>query len=215
MQRAGGLTAGPFFCLRGSARERMRNAKTRAMLTGCAVGAVVGAAIGAAADSVMARSASPLKTVPYVDLDRLRGAVVRNSRYANRFERKCARDVRAEYSLKGNGEIRVVKGASLAEESNRIGRNGPSGRHGDKRKIEGGIFGPAIFWPFSGNYWVIDLGSNYEYSVVGRPVARLLWILSRSPAMDDSVYRKITGDCRSKATIPRNCENRADGGHER
>ncbi len=25
----------------------------------------------------------------------------------------------------------------------------------------------TFFWPFYGDYWILDLGANYEYSVVG------------------------------------------------
>jgi len=33
-----------------------------------------------------------------------------------------------------------------------------------------------FFWPFSGDYWIIDLGENYEYAVVGHPKRTYLWI---------------------------------------
>ena len=38
-----------------------------------------------------------------------------------------------------------------------------------------------FFWPFSGDYWIIDLDPGYEYAVVGHPSREYLWILSRSP----------------------------------
>jgi apolipoprotein D and lipocalin family protein len=49
----------------------------------------------------------------------------------------------------------------------------------------------SFFWPFSGHYWVIDLGENYEYAVVGHPDRKYLWILSRSPEMNDEIYNDI------------------------
>ena len=48
-----------------------------------------------------------------------------------------------------------------------------------------------FFWPFSGDYWIIDLGADYEYAVVGHPKRNYLWILSRSPQMDAAVYAGI------------------------
>ena len=48
-----------------------------------------------------------------------------------------------------------------------------------------------FFWPFSGAYWIIDLGHDYEYAVVGHPARTYLWILSRTPKMDDAVYNAI------------------------
>jgi apolipoprotein D and lipocalin family protein len=35
-----------------------------------------------------------------------------------------------------------------------------------------------------GDYWIIDLGAQYEYAVVGHPSRDYLWILSRSPKLD-------------------------------
>jgi apolipoprotein D and lipocalin family protein len=48
-----------------------------------------------------------------------------------------------------------------------------------------------FFWPFSGDYWIIDLGPGYEYAVVGHPSREYLWILSRSPQMDDARFERI------------------------
>ena len=49
----------------------------------------------------------------------------------------------------------------------------------------------SFFRPFWGDYWIIDLGDNYEYAVVGHPGRDYLWILSRTPTMDDEVYAGI------------------------
>jgi apolipoprotein D and lipocalin family protein len=49
----------------------------------------------------------------------------------------------------------------------------------------------SFFWPFSGDYWIIDLEENYEYAVVGHPSRKYLWILSRTPEMDDVTYNLI------------------------
>lgn len=49
----------------------------------------------------------------------------------------------------------------------------------------------SFFWPFSGNYWILELGPNYEYAVVGEPKRENLWILSREPRMDEELYRGL------------------------
>ena len=48
-----------------------------------------------------------------------------------------------------------------------------------------------FFWPFSGDYWIVDLGKEYEYAVVGAPNRQYLWILARQPVMDECVYKGI------------------------
>ncbi|HMW38503.1 MAG: lipocalin family protein [Saprospiraceae bacterium] len=39
-----------------------------------------------------------------------------------------------------------------------------------------------------GKYWINDLAPDYSYAVVGHPNRKYLWILSRTPQMDQSVY---------------------------
>jgi apolipoprotein D and lipocalin family protein len=41
-----------------------------------------------------------------------------------------------------------------------------------------------FFWPFKGDYWIIDLDSDYRYAIVSEPDRQYLWILSRSPIME-------------------------------
>jgi apolipoprotein D and lipocalin family protein len=49
----------------------------------------------------------------------------------------------------------------------------------------------SFFPPFEGDYWIIGLDEDYQWAVVGEPSRRYLWILSRSPTMDESVYQSI------------------------
>jgi apolipoprotein D and lipocalin family protein len=55
-----------------------------------------------------------------------------------------------------------------------------------------------FFWPFKGNYWIVDLGPDYEYAVVGHPARKYLWILSRTPRMDEATYQAILGRLREQ-----------------
>jgi apolipoprotein D and lipocalin family protein len=56
----------------------------------------------------------------------------------------------------------------------------------------------AFFRPFWADYWIIDLGANYEYAVVGHPRRDYLWILSRTPTMDGAVYNGIVARLRAQ-----------------
>ncbi len=44
---------------------------------------------------------------------------------------------------------------------------------------------------FSGDYWILEVGSNYEYAVVGHPSRAYLWILSRAPTLDAATMQGI------------------------
>ncbi|HOH47076.1 MAG TPA: lipocalin family protein, partial [Candidatus Cloacimonadota bacterium] len=49
-----------------------------------------------------------------------------------------------------------------------------------------------FFWPFTGNYWIIDLDhENYSYAVVGEPGLKYVWILSRSPLISPELFEQL------------------------
>ena len=39
---------------------------------------------------------------------------------------------------------------------------------------------------------MIELAPDYSYAVVGEPSREYLWILARSPRMDEATYARIT-----------------------
>lgn len=49
----------------------------------------------------------------------------------------------------------------------------------------------TFFWPFYGDYWIINLGKDYDYAVVGTPNRKFLWILNRAPKMDDELFSQL------------------------
>ena len=44
---------------------------------------------------------------------------------------------------------------------------------------------------FGGNYWILELGENYEYVLVGEPCKKFLWILSRTKTMDKDLLNRL------------------------
>jgi apolipoprotein D and lipocalin family protein len=49
----------------------------------------------------------------------------------------------------------------------------------------------TFFWPCWGDYWVLALDEDYRWSLVGEPRRRYLWILSRTPVMNQDTYGAI------------------------
>jgi apolipoprotein D and lipocalin family protein len=41
------------------------------------------------------------------------------------------------------------------------------------------------------NYWIIELDEDYEWAVVSEATRYVLYILSRTPSLDDAVYEDI------------------------
>lgn len=135
----------------------------------------------------MAGTKTDLQTVSYVDLHRYLGTWYEIARLPNRFERRCDADVTANYSLRGDGTIRVVNGCRQKDGS--IRRSNGYAKIVDKNtnsKLK-----VTFFWPFFGNYWIVDLDRDYRYAVVSEPRRKYLWILSRTPQVDPALYQRI------------------------
>jgi apolipoprotein D and lipocalin family protein len=132
---------------------------------------------------------TPLKVVKAVDLDRYAGRWFEIASFPQRFQRGCVATT-ATYTRLEDGRIRVEN--ECRDES----------FEGELRSVEGVAWladpdaSPAklkvqFFWPFSGDYWVIELDADYRYAVIGHPSREYLWILSRDPKMDTEVYEML------------------------
>lgn len=140
-----------------------------------------------------ARSAPPLPVVGDLDLDRYIGTWYEIARYPNFFERHCVRDVTASYARNADGTLRVVN-ACRKEDGTLISAEGVA-RVVAPARLEV-RFAPAwlawlpLVW---GDYWVIELGPDYSYAVVGTPSRKYLWILAREPQLDEATLARIAG----------------------
>jgi len=122
-----------------------------------------------------------------VELNRYVGKWYEIARYPKRFEHECDRDVTAEYSIREDGRIRVLN--SCVTVAGRQKRAVGTAIVVDKTTCA--KLKVTFFWPFYGKYWIIELGENYEYAVVGEPSHNYLWSLSRSPQLSEVRYQQI------------------------
>ncbi len=155
---------------------------------------LLGTVIVFAAAYGFGNSEPPLATVPHVEVARYLGQWFEIARYPNRFEKQCDRDVSATYSLREDGKISVQN--ACVKQDGRLDQSKGWAKIVDastnaKLKV-------TFFWPFFGDYWVLELGNNYEYAVIGEPGRKYLWILSRTPAMSEVRYREIMGRLAAK-----------------
>lgn len=108
------------------------------------------------------------------------------ARLPNSFEEGCE-CITAEYSKIDDETIRVIN--SCLEDGEFDSAKGKAfpveGSNNAKLKVQ-------FFWPFKGDYWIIDLDKeNYSYALVGNPSRKYLWILSRTPKISDELLQKI------------------------
>lgn len=130
----------------------------------------------------------PLTTVQSVDLERYTGRWFEIARLPNGFEEGCV-GVTATYSRNPDGTIKVVnrcrKGTLDGPEDVAEGvATVVDTRTNAKLSV-------TFFWPFAGDYWVLDLDPNYAWALVGEPSGRYLWILSRTPTITREERAKL------------------------
>ncbi len=155
-------------------------------------------AVLALASALLGCQSSPsgLTVVERVDLDRYLGRWYEIASFPQRFQRGCVA-TRAHYSLRDDGRIRVVnecRDGSLDGELRRA--EGVAWvEHGDPSNARLRV---RFFWPFWGRYWIIDLDPEYRWAVVGHPNRSYLWILARTPTLDDPLYDEILDRIRAQ-----------------
>ena len=141
------------------------------------------------------KPARPLRVVPGVDLQRYMGSWYEIARLPNRFQKECAGEVIATYTLRDDGRIDVLN--QCRKHDGGIKRAQGMARPADASGLDAKLevrFAPSFlsFLPFVwGNYWVLDLAPDYRYAVVGEPDRKYLWVLSRTPQMDEKTYEEI------------------------
>ncbi|MFM8772197.1 MAG: lipocalin family protein, partial [Candidatus Kapaibacterium sp.] len=77
------------------------------------------------------------------------------------------------YCLEG-GSWRTIEGKAFPVE----------GSNNAKLKVQ-------FFWPFKGDYYIISLDSAYEHVLVGEPGRSYLWMMSRTPKVDEEIYTSL------------------------
>ena len=140
-------------------------------------------------------TAQSLETVPEVDLEKYEGTWYEIASFPQRFQKGC-HCTTATYTKTDKNYIIV---------ENRCRKDSINGKESyikGKAFIDPGTGNAKLkvqfFWPFKGKYWIIDLADDYSYAVVGHPDRDYLWILSRSPKMDETTYQEIVSRIKEK-----------------
>jgi len=141
----------------------------------------------------------PLAVVETVDVNRYLGKWYEIASYPAWFQKGCTATT-AEYSLLPDGKIQVVN------RCRKDSLEGPLKESKGKAEVVDSATNAKLkvwfFWPFKGNYWIIDLAPDYQWAVVGEPSRKYLWILSRTPTLDAAVYQSILKRLPQKGYAP-------------
>lgn len=143
---------------------------------------------------VVLRPGFSLDTVPYVDLDQYLGTWYEIASYPAFFQRGCVA-TKANYSAREDGKIDVLNECRLNTLDGKLKQAKGVAKVVDPKtnaKLK------VRFFIFSGDYWVIDLDKDYRYAVISAPSMKYLWILSRTPQMEESTYQSILSRLKDK-----------------
>lgn len=131
------------------------------------------------------KSGQALPVVDSVDLSRYQGRWYDIASIPLRFSQHCTCTF-AEYTADSTGYVRVYNqclNSKTGKTDSIRGKAFPvKGSKNAKLKVQ-------FFWPFRGDYYIVDIDSNYTLAIVGSPDRNTLWILSRTPAISDSRFQ--------------------------
>lgn len=125
-------------------------------------------------------------TVSSVDLNRYLGSWYEVAKYDHYFERGLEY-AKANYSLRDDGKIDVLNTGI---------------KDGEPKEAKGiakttntpGLLRVSFFGPFFGDYRIMMVDENYQYALVGGSTDKYLWILSRTPQLDEATKSLILAE---------------------
>ena len=125
-------------------------------------------------------------TINKLDLQRYLGTWYEIARFDHRFERGL-QGVTATYSLRDDGKIKVVnKGYKNSLDGELDVATGKAKLTDDPGKLK-----VSFFWIFYGDYYILELEENYQWALIGSSSDKYLWILSRTPKLEEPVKNRI------------------------
>ena len=136
---------------------------------------------------------APLPTVASVDATRYMGTWYEIALIPNTFQRMCVANTQANYALVSPTEIKVTNTCQTASGKPEIAvgvAHSVDGANNAKLRV-------SFFRPFYGDYWVLDLGANYDWVLVGEPSRKYGWVLSRTPQLNDATYAQALAKAKS------------------
>ena len=125
-------------------------------------------------------------TVKSVDLNRYLGNWYEIARFDHSFERGMEYAM-AHYTMRDDGKIDVLNTGikdGRAEDAKGIA----------KTTNQPGLLRVSFFGPFFSDYRIMMLDENYQYVLVGGSTNRFLWILSRTPQLDEATISLILAE---------------------
>ena len=137
--------------------------------------------------------AKAVETVPNVDLNRYLGKWYEIASIPSSFQKKCVKNVTAQYRLLDFGKIDVVNSCLKKNNKTEVANGIASvvNTHTNAElKVSFVPFFNHFGW-FAGQYKILELDRDYKFSLVGEDKLKYGWILSRTPTLSQDTLVEL------------------------
>jgi apolipoprotein D and lipocalin family protein len=146
---------------------------------------IFGLLIAAQTQAGSKQSLPPVKTADSVDLQQYLGKWYEIAAIPQSFQKQCVGNTTAVYDTAADDLISVVNTCDTANGSPSIanGRAKVIDKNSNSKLKVTFVNFLGYKFLFGGDYWILAIGENYSYAIVGAPGRDYAWILSRTPYM--------------------------------
>ena len=133
----------------------------------------------------------PLPRAKNVDLNRFMGDwyVVAN---IPTFIEKGAHNAIESYVMNKDGSIATTFRFNQDAFNGELNIYNPTGYVSKNSNSEWGM---QFIWPFKAEYIIAYLSDDYQHTIIARSARDYLWVMSRSPVLDDRVFQSLLQRC--------------------
>lgn len=127
-----------------------------------------------------------------VDLNRFMGKwyVIAN---IPTFIEKGAHNAIESYSMNDDGTIDTTFTFNKGDFNGELKTYNPTGFVSDQSNS---LWGMQFIWPFKAEYIIAYLSEDYQQTIIARNARDYLWIMARTPEIDDNTYDRLVKLCK-------------------
>lgn len=131
------------------------------------------------------------KAVERIDVQQYMGKWYEIAHLPMYFQRKCVGDTTAQYSLNADQSITVLNRCRTASGKMDTAEGIAYAKNAGNSQLKVSFLPKGLRWlPFTkGDYWVLRIDPEYKVALVGGPSNKYLWILSKTPNLDQATYQ--------------------------
>lgn len=141
-------------------------------------------------NQAVAQVPSP-QPVQAIDVKKYQGTWYEIARLPMYFQRKCASDVTATYRLNPDQTIHVDNQCKNKQGKVEASTGIAYAQNAGKSQLKVSFLPKGLRWiPFTqGDYWILKIDPQYQVALVGGPSHKYLWLLSRTPTLDETIVQ--------------------------